>query len=168
MCIFRIFHCRQRAGAAQLAWAAGGRSAGAGGIEPASGALRRSQALRLKLDTILWVAPTLREAPCGGCTGRRWRARERARREATASRAQPVQRGRGGGGKLTEAAGRPAFRDVGRTVAQSLKKNPVVCRGLAQKLTAEGAALCATPGDADPRGRRHNVNYTLRTARRCR
>ncbi|SFN85887.1 hypothetical protein SAMN05421579_12637 [Xenorhabdus japonica] len=35
-------------------------------------------------------------------------------------------------------------------------------------LTAEGAALCATPSDAEQRGRRHNVNYTLRAAHRCR
>ncbi|MCG3460475.1 hypothetical protein L7G72_01090, partial [Xenorhabdus bovienii] len=35
---------RQRANVAQLAWAAGARSAGAGGTEPASGALRRSDA----------------------------------------------------------------------------------------------------------------------------
>ncbi|MCG3472410.1 hypothetical protein L7750_19165 [Xenorhabdus bovienii] len=72
-----------------------------------------------------------REAPCGGCTGRRWRARQRARSAATASRAQPVQQGRGGGGKLTEAAGRPAYRDVGRTVARQLKKNTGFFRGLA-------------------------------------
>ncbi|WP_323870493.1 hypothetical protein, partial [Xenorhabdus szentirmaii] len=65
------------------------RSAGAGGIEPASGA-----------PATLWdtgvsgTAPCLhdsrfcsREAPSGGCMGRRWRARERARSEATASRA---------------------------------------------------------------------------------
>ncbi|MCC8367833.1 hypothetical protein J8V57_16405 [Xenorhabdus sp. PB61.4] len=38
---------RQRANAAQLVWAAGARSAGAGGREPASGALRRSGALWL-------------------------------------------------------------------------------------------------------------------------
>ncbi|MCC8367832.1 hypothetical protein J8V57_16400 [Xenorhabdus sp. PB61.4] len=72
---------------------------------------------------------------------------------ATASRAQPVQRGRGGGGKLTEAVGRPAYRDVGRTVAWQLKQNTGFCRGLAPMLTAEGAALCATPCDAEQRGR---------------
>ncbi|CDG17531.1 conserved protein of unknown function [Xenorhabdus doucetiae] len=33
-----MFPFRQRANVAQLVWAAGGRSAGAGGIEPASGA----------------------------------------------------------------------------------------------------------------------------------
>ncbi|WP_167376211.1 hypothetical protein [Xenorhabdus vietnamensis] len=37
-----LFHFRQRANVAQLAWAADARSAGAGGTEPASGALRRS------------------------------------------------------------------------------------------------------------------------------
>ncbi|WP_211283556.1 hypothetical protein, partial [Xenorhabdus budapestensis] len=81
-----------------------------------------------------------------------------------------MQRGRGGGGQLAEAAGRPAFRGVRRTVARQLKKKRVRCRmghGVpvrrgacqagAQTLTAEGAALCVTPGDADQRGRRHNV-----------
>ncbi|WP_139204072.1 hypothetical protein [Xenorhabdus japonica] len=64
-----------------------------------------------------------------------------------------MQQGWGGGGKFTEAAGRPAFRVVCRTVAWQLKQNTGFCRGLAQALTAEGAALCATPSDADKRGR---------------
>ncbi|WP_099125205.1 hypothetical protein [Xenorhabdus stockiae] len=64
-----------------------------------------------------------------------------------------MQRGWGGGGKTAEAAGRPAYRVVGRTVAWQLKKNTGFCRGLAPVLTAEGAALCATPREADPRGR---------------
>ncbi len=55
------------------------------------------------------------EAPCGGCTGRRWVSTATSKELATASHAQPVQRGWGGGGQLTEAAGRPAYRDVGRT-----------------------------------------------------
>ncbi|WFQ79779.1 hypothetical protein PXH59_00800 [Xenorhabdus sp. SF857] len=85
LCSFSLSATGERGPACR---AAGGRSAGAGGKEPASGALRRSQALRLRFDTVSWEAPCSREAPCGGCTGRRWRARERARREATASRAQ--------------------------------------------------------------------------------
>ncbi|MDC9598935.1 hypothetical protein [Xenorhabdus anantnagensis] len=64
-----------------------------------------------------------------------------------------MQQGWGGGGKLTEAAGRPAYSVVGLTMARQLKKNADFCRGLAPVLTAEGTALCATPGDADQRGR---------------
>ncbi|WP_156933327.1 hypothetical protein [Xenorhabdus cabanillasii] len=47
---------------------------------------------------------TQQGSPCGGCTGRRWRARQRAT-EHSAVRAARSQspRGRGGGGKLTEA-----------------------------------------------------------------
>ncbi|MDC9624016.1 hypothetical protein PSI22_20885 [Xenorhabdus sp. XENO-7] len=92
-----------------------------------------------------------------------------------------MQRGRGGGGKTAEAAGRPAFRGVCRTVARQLKKKRVrcrmghgvpvrrcVCRGLAPVLTAEGAALCGgTPAMPISGGARHNVYYTLRTAAQC-
>ncbi|MBD2782893.1 hypothetical protein, partial [Xenorhabdus szentirmaii] len=93
-----------------------------------------------------------REAPCGGCTGRRWRARERAtqQREVRAARSQCS--GVGAGEVKPEAAGRPAFRVVGRMQARRLKKNAVFCRGRAEKPTAEGAALCATPYGADERG----------------
>ncbi|MBD2807124.1 hypothetical protein ID855_21195, partial [Xenorhabdus sp. ZM] len=71
---------------------AGGRSAGAGGREPASGA-----PATLGIAEVSETTPCLhdnvfcsREAPSGGCTGRRWRARERAtqQREVRAARSQ--------------------------------------------------------------------------------
>ncbi|MBD2782863.1 hypothetical protein, partial [Xenorhabdus szentirmaii] len=59
---------------------AGDRSAGAGGKEPASGA-----PATLGIAEVSGTTPFLhdsvfcsREAPCGGCTERRWRARVRA------------------------------------------------------------------------------------------
>ncbi|MDE9462965.1 hypothetical protein [Xenorhabdus bovienii] len=94
-----------------------------------------------------------REAPCGGCTGRRWRARERVRSfRLRAGRSQCS--GVGAGEVKTEAAGRPAYSVVCLTTAWQLKKNTGFCRGLAPVLTAEGAPLCATPSDADQRGRK--------------
>ncbi|MBD2807098.1 hypothetical protein ID855_21050 [Xenorhabdus sp. ZM] len=55
-----------------------------------------------------------------------------------------MQRGRGGGGKT--GGRRPTCLQGGwPDVARQLKKNAVFCRGLAEKPTAEGAALCATP-----------------------
>ncbi|WP_169923633.1 hypothetical protein [Xenorhabdus innexi] len=63
-----------------------------------------------------------------------------------------MQRGRGGGGKT--GGQRPTcLQGCWPDVAKQLKKN-TDCRGLAQKLTAEGAALCATPCEADKRGRK--------------
>ncbi|RAX06621.1 hypothetical protein CKY02_22430 [Photorhabdus bodei] len=70
----------------------------------------------------------------------------------TSNGAQPVQQGWGGGRKLAEAAGRPAFRGGGPTVARQLKKNTGFCRGLAQRLTAEGVSLVRHSPQCRPAG----------------
>ncbi|MBA0018310.1 hypothetical protein HZS38_03590 [Xenorhabdus nematophila] len=62
------------------------------------------------------------------------------------------QRGRGGGGKT--GGRRPTCRqgswpDEGKAA----KEECGFCQGRAEKMEAEGEALCATPGEASQRGR---------------
>ncbi|WP_156979652.1 hypothetical protein [Xenorhabdus doucetiae] len=75
--------------------------------------------------------------------------------------------GAGAGEVKTEAAGRPAYRGVGRTRAGQLRKN-ADCQGLARQVRAEGASLVRRhPGDADRWGHRHNADYTHEAAHRA-
>ncbi|WP_145956967.1 hypothetical protein [Xenorhabdus miraniensis] len=76
-----------------------------------------------------------------------------------------MQQGRGGGGK--NGGRRPtclqgcwpddgkAAKEEGRLAGQGhgVQVRHGVCQGLAQVIRAEGAALCATPREADKRGR---------------
>ncbi|MBE8586358.1 hypothetical protein [Xenorhabdus griffiniae] len=103
--------------------------------------------------------------------GRRWRARQRARSVATASRAQPVQRGWGGGGKRGGRrptclqgcwpAQRKAAKDEG-VLAERGHGVPVwrgFWQGSAQAVRAEGAALCGGTSAAPiSGGARHNAD----------
>ncbi|MDC9583404.1 hypothetical protein PSI15_18030, partial [Xenorhabdus sp. PR6a] len=100
-----------------------------------------------------WHRPN-REAPCGGCTGRRGRARQRAtERSAVRAARSKSQRGRGGGGK--HGGRRPTclqggWPDAGRAAKEeagwlnggkALAFVRGVCQGLAQPVRAEGASL---------------------------
>ncbi|MBD2827199.1 hypothetical protein ID851_20315 [Xenorhabdus sp. 5] len=63
-----------------------------------------------------------------------------------------MQRGWGRGGKT--GGRRPTCLQGGWLDAAWLLKVRMDCRGLAQEMRAEGAALCATPCDADKQGRK--------------
>ncbi|WP_176553671.1 hypothetical protein [Xenorhabdus szentirmaii] len=147
---------------------AGGRSAGAGGIEPASGA-----------PATLWITGVsgttpclhdsgfcLREAPCGAARGGDGEhGNEQGAQRLRAARSQCSGVGAGEVNSRRPSADLPSGLLAGRRKAakgeaglagckHGVQGRRDFCRGSAEKMRAEGAALCATPREAEQRGRK--------------
>ncbi|WP_275377287.1 hypothetical protein [Xenorhabdus bovienii] len=85
--------------------------------------------------------------------------------QRSASRAQPVQRGWGGGGKT--GGRRPTcLQGCGPDAARQLKKNVVFAKDGLRRWKQKAKPCAPHPARLISGGARHNVNYTLRTARR--
>ncbi len=130
--------------------------------------LRRSGARNVQAQHCVCMTACFvqRKPPAGAARGGEG---EHGNEQRSAAQCEPraaSRSGVGAGEVKPEAAGRPADREVGRMRARPLKKNVVFAKDGLRRWKQKAKPCAPHPARPVSGGARHNVNYTLRTARR--